>query len=360
MPKPKLLLFSPAISTLIIKEAELFSSDYDVKLFDLRSLQKAGIPFRLMMQFFFLLRNIRTAKILVSRFVGYQTILPVLFGKITGKPVVCILGGLECVKFPSVKTGSYTRPFFGWITKWCLKNATHLCPVHDTLILTDYTYQDDDYPRQGYKYFVPGCDTPATVIKNGYDASRWKQTAGKKPDTFITVAHGIEKDHLFRLKGIDLINTIAGRFPDCTFTVVGGRRDLIRKPAFDNVKFIGEVANDKLHELFSTHEYYLQLSIIEGFPNALCEAMLCRCIPIGSAVGAIPEIISNDKLILKRKDLKKLEEIIMYALSLDKIKEGDRSRNRIAENYTLEKRRQQFLQLFEKLSGTGKNTSGTK
>ena len=58
MEKPKLLLFSPAISTLIIKEAELFSSDYVVKLFDLKSLQKAGIPFRLILQFFFLLRSV--------------------------------------------------------------------------------------------------------------------------------------------------------------------------------------------------------------------------------------------------------------------------------------------------------------
>ncbi|MEO8086284.1 MAG: glycosyltransferase family 4 protein, partial [Bacteroidota bacterium] len=292
--KPRLLLFPPVNSSLIRKEAEMFGAAYDVRIFDLRSTTKSTIPFRLILQFFFLLKNIQSTEIMVSRFVGYQTILPILFSKLTGKSVVCIMGGLECIKFPSVKTGSYLKPVFGAITKWCLKNATHLCPVHDSLILTDYTYQDDDYPKQGYKYFVPECDTPVTVIRNGYDALRWQRTKEKIPNTFITVAHGIEEDHLYRLKGIDLIVEVASSFPQCIFTVVGGRKEKLSRNFPLNVHFAGEVANENLHDMLSSQEYYLQLSITEGFPNALCEAMLCECIPIGSNVGAIPEIINDE------------------------------------------------------------------
>src|SRR4051794_20094729 len=121
MKKKCLLLFSPEYSSLIRKEAEMFASEYEVKVFDFHSRQKILIPFRFLLQFLFLVKNISRAEIMVSRFVGYQTILPILFSKLTGKPVVCIMGGLECIKFPSVKTGSYVRPFFGTITKWCLK-----------------------------------------------------------------------------------------------------------------------------------------------------------------------------------------------------------------------------------------------
>ena len=344
--KPRLLLFPPVNSALIRKEAEMFSDGYDVRIFDIRSTEKALLPFRFLLQFFFLLKNIGNARVMVSRFVGYQTILPILFSKMSGRPVVCIMGGLECISFPSVKTGSYIKPFFGAITKWCLRNASHLCPVHDSLILTDYTYQDDDYPKQGYKYFVKNCETPVTVIRNGYDAAKWYKSGEKKPRTFLTVAHGIEEDHLYRLKGIDLIVAVAPAFPECTFNIVGGKRELLGNNAPANVNFIGEIANDKLRDLYSSHAFYLQLSITEGFPNALCEAMLCECIPIGSNVGAIPEIISDESLVLKRKDAEMLKTLIRLALTRDPNKAGPLFRNRIVENYSLERRKKAFENLF--------------
>ena len=347
MSKPLLLLFCPMNSSLIKKDGEMFSSDFEVKVFDLESMNKPGIPFRLIAQLFFLVKHISRTEIMVSRFVGYQTILPVIFTKLTGKPLVCIMGGLECIKFPSVKTGSYVKPFFGAITKWCIRNATHLCPVHESLILTDYTYQDEDYPKQGYKYFIPDCTTPATVIRNGYDANKWMRTREKISNTFITVAHGIEQDHLYRLKGIDLIVEVAATFPLCSFIIVGGRKDLIKGSFPANVKFEGEVANERLHDLLSAQEFYLQLSITEGFPNALCEAMLCECIPVGSSVGAIPEIIGDERFVLKRKDKAQLKKLISDALSCDKRQEAIKARNRVKENYTIEKRKESFLALFK-------------
>ena len=347
--KPLLLLFPPVNSSLIRKEAEMFSTAYEVKIFDLKSTTKSTIPFRLVLQFFFLLKNIRKSEIMVSRFVGYQTVLPILFSKLTGKPLVCIMGGLECIKFPSIKTGSYIKPFFGAITKWCLKNATHLCPVHDSLVLADYTYQDDDYPKQGYKFFVPGCETPVTVIRNGYDASKWQPAKEKTPNSFITVAHGIEEDHLYRLKGIDLIMEIAPSFPECEFTIVGGKREKLPANAPSNIHFAGEVANDKLHELLGSQEFYLQLSMIEGFPNALCEAMLCGCIPLGSNVGAIPEIINDEARILKRKDVDQLKSIIAHVLTVDRKTAAAAARERVEKNYPIERRKKSFLELFDGL-----------
>jgi glycosyltransferase involved in cell wall biosynthesis len=351
MEKPTLLLFAPVASSLVIKDAAMFSSDYTVRIFTLQRGGKLSILFRFILQFFFLLKYISRAKIMVSRFVGYQTVLPVIFSKVGGKPLVCIMGGLECIKFPSVKTGSYTRPFFGRVTKWCLKNSTHLCPVHDSLVLTDYTYQDEDYPKQGYKYFVPDCNTPVTVIRNGYESEKWKRTKEKIPNSFITVAHGIEQDHLFLLKGIDLIAGVVSSFPQCRFTIVGGKKELLEKYAAPNLHFTGEVANDRLHDLLSTQEFYLQLSITEGFPNALCEAMLCECIPIGSNVGAIPEIINDDRLILKRKDPVQLKTIVDYALSIDRSGEGLKARKWIKDNYPVEKRKESFQKLFTALLG---------
>jgi glycosyltransferase involved in cell wall biosynthesis len=345
--KPRLLIFCPTYSSLVRNDEKLFSADYDVKVFPLGVDQKLLLPLRFIMEFFFLLGNISKTKIMVSRFVGYQTILPILFSKLTGKPVVCIMGGLECYSFPSIRMGSYIRPLLGSITKWCLRNATHLCPVHDSLVESDYTYQDEDFPKQGYKVFVPDCKTPYTVIRNGYDASSWKRTTEKIPGSFVTVAHEIDKDHISKLKGIDLILEVASSFPENTFTIVGGNKSVFPEaPA--NVKFTGVVKNNELHSILSTQEYYLQLSIMEGFPNALCEAMLCECIPVGSNVAAIPEIISDDKFILRRRDAEQLKQLLAYALTVDKKAAGESARKRIQENYTIERRKNEFLKLFSK------------
>lgn len=55
---------------------------------------------------------------------------------------------------------------------------------------------------------------------------------------------------------------------------------------------------------------YLQLSLTEGFPNALIEAMACGCIPIVSSVGAMPEIVGQTGRVLKKKNIADLNEII--------------------------------------------------
>ena len=65
---------------------------------------------------------------------------------------------------------------------------------------------------------------------------------------------------------------------------------------------IPKITQRELINYFSMSRFYLQLSFSEGFGNALCEAMLCECVPIGSNVGAIPFIINDTGFILKKKD----------------------------------------------------------
>ena len=152
------------------------------------------------------------------------------------------------------------------------------------------------------------------------------------------------------LKGIDLLIEIAEFFPEAEFNIIGGKA--IHKEVSKNIHLLDTMPNDELPIFLATKEYYLQLSLSEGFPNALCEAMLCGCIPIVSNVGAMPMIVEGIGGILQTKSMSKLRELLSEYLTKDSQEKkmlSENSRNRISEKYTLEIRKRNLLELISRL-----------
>jgi glycosyltransferase involved in cell wall biosynthesis len=155
---------------------------------------------------------------------------------------------------------------------------------------------------------IPGLKTPIHVIPNGFDTEFWKDLGMERvKHSFISVATHTSSPARARVKGYDLIEQLASNNLDWIFTLVGDANYEALSP---NIRVLGKESPSSLVQLYNTHEYYLQLSSSEGFPNALGEAMACGCVPIGSAVGAIPEIIGDTGLLLKRKALGALQQLI--------------------------------------------------
>ena len=78
--------------------------------------------------------------------------------------------------------------------------------------------------------------------------------------------------------------------------------------------------------------------------------MLCECIPIGSDVNFIPGIIGDAGFILKHRDEGLLEELIRQALQCEnKAELGENARQRIIDNFGIEKREQQLFSLIDGL-----------
>ena len=76
--------------------------------------------------------------------------------------------------------------------------------------------------------------------------------------------------------------------------------------------------------------------------------MLCGCIPIGSDVAAIPEIIDDCGFVLKHKNLVDLRSLFAAAMASDKQLLSQKSRKSIMDRFPLDERNK-FIDLVNKL-----------
>ncbi len=346
MRKKNLLYFYIGKASFVHVDLKIFNGIFNVTEFNFVPGAKWKTPFQFIAQFFFLLINIWRADVIIVQLAGFHSVLPVLFSKLTGRKSYIIASGTDCHSLPSIGYGNYQRRFLSFATRISFSFCSHVIPKHEALWYCDYTYQPDDYPHQGLKYFNPKLDKPHTVIENGFNPDHFKPVSARKPDSFLTVAGGMHFRFQKELKGIDLILAVAPAFPECSFTIVGVDDEKKFGPVPPNVFLKSSVPNNLLPGIYSTYTYYLQLSMAEGFPNALCEAMLCGCIPVGSNVFSIPEIIGDSGFILKKRDIKMLAELIREIRSSDISGLGKKARARIAGNFTISHREEKFRKLF--------------
>ena len=346
----KILVVYSYRASFVAKDIAILSKKYivDEYLFDVS--KKYLLPFLLIKQFFFLLFNIGKYKYINSQLVGYYTVLPVLFGRLFNVKTVLLVGGAECFSFPSIQYGNLRKPLLKWATKISFNNASLLNPVHESLVLQDLIYYPVDYPKQGIKYFFPNCNTPVHSIYNGYDTNKWKPSGvTRTPNSFITVAMGLNMHRTYLRKGIDLVEAAAAAFPEYSFTIIGVPQGSSIGKKYPNITVYSQVPNAELPAMLSRHEFYFQLSIAEGFPNALCEGMACGCIPIVADVSAMPYIVADSGFILKHRDAGLLVELIKQTTVSDKQSLANLARKRIVENYSESRREAELLQAFETL-----------
>jgi len=341
---PKNIFYSyPVYASFVKNDENLFKSKY--KVFSFHFVQtKRMLLFSFIKQFIFLCINAFKTELYISFFAGYSSFLPGVFAFLTGKNHILVLGGTDCSSFPSINYGNFRKPILGWFTYKSIKMATHLAPVDLSLVRSENTFYDMDSKEQGYEVFCKGIKKPYTVINIGYDPLVFYHTGIKEKNSFITLAQ-MTPANFFR-KGIDLIFDMANKFPDCQFTIVGNTPEMKYNSVPNNVNLLPFVKYEDIRSLYSKHEFYLQLSIMEGFPSAPCEAMLCECIPIVSNVAALPNIVGDTGYILFKRDVQELEMLIKNAMVCDKEVMGENARKRIIKLFPTDTRAK-LLDLIE-------------
>jgi glycosyltransferase involved in cell wall biosynthesis len=349
--KPILLYFYLSSSSFVLQDITTLKKKYNVRLFRFQPKYKIFLVYSFLLQSVFLFRYIGSASILICQFAGYLSFLPVLFSRIFKKPSVIVVGGTDCTSMPSIHYGNLRKPILRWFTLKSLKYSKHIISPSNSLIESDYTYSDLDYPKQGFYYFDPSIRTPFTVIFNGVDVSTFRPspTSVRRKNTFLTVCTVLD-NRSYKLKGIDLMLSAARHYPEFEFSILGRKVHGFDIDFPENVTLIDSVSHDLLPDIMSKFVFYCQLSMSEGFGLALAEAMACCCIPIVSRVGILEYIVGDSGFVLEKMNADLLTRVIENAVTSDLEILATKARQRIIENFDVQKREIQFLGLISNMS----------
>ncbi len=280
--------------------------------------------------------------VVYSIFAGFHSFFPILIGKILKKKTIITVAGFDTVSIPSIKFGVFYK---NNLLQYCVRKqflwADYILPVDESLEMSVNYYADPNgvgYPN-GVKNFV---QTHAKIITIpfGYDNQRFKRKLNLKSEYDVITIGWVTTAQVFHRKGFDLVLEAAKNLPNVSFLIVGMSKeiqDTFYNSISENITIKEFVDHDQMINLLSASKVYLQLSLSEGLPNTLCEAMLCECIPIGSDVNGIPKAIGNTGYVLKVKNVDILKSYIEEALKMD-ANQGALARERIMSMFPLSKR----------------------
>lgn len=265
------------------------------------------VPLAMLRQLAFLMRAKRAgARTVLAHFAGYHTLLPVLLGFRT----YIIIAGADACSFPGIAYGSFRKPVMRRAMAFSMRRAVALLPVHASLERFKNTFSSFGPLEQGYARFVHGLRTPSIPIAYGFDATAWKGDAPARHGALCVAVGAADGNAIHFRKGIDLIIAAARALPMMRFTVAGAADPGSYTGLPGNLRMLGRVDQAELKGLLLTHAIYLQPSVMEGFPNALCEAMLCGCIPIVSEVTSMPGIVGDARLVVPRREARLLVDAL--------------------------------------------------
>ena len=343
MSKKNLIFIYPKLYTFIHTEIKLLSDEFDLISITQNWERKILLPFNLIRQVVFLLINIRKVDTILISFGGYWSFFPALFSNLLGKKVAIVMHGTDCVSFPEIEYGNLRNPILSYVTKKSLHWASIILPVSESLVYTENNYYSSKTLKFGYNYHLSNIKTPYKVIHNGLNILDWVRDNEiiRNKTSFVTV---LGKGKI-KIKGVDLIIEVASRFPNSIF-YLAGIENVKGYNIPKNIICKGRLTPEELKVLFNQSQFYLQLSNTEGFGVALCEAMLCECIPLVSDVNFLPNIIGDSGFVLNKRNSDMLVDLINMALNSDIIHLEQKARKRIKDNFSVNKRKKMLLSVL--------------
>lgn len=309
-----LLYIYPFAHTVVVEDEKLLRKHFSVRAQPFPSHRKLLIPLLLIRQLFLLLFYISKTDIVLVSFAGYHSLLPAILGRFLKKPVHIILHGAEVASIPSLRYGSLRKKWIKKIVEISISNATSILPVSKYLIESKHLSKGVGISSaQGLRTFFPKLKFEFNVIYNGLDPDFWAfPEDNSKNDTALIVA--MAQPNQFERKGIDLLLEAAVQLKHISFKVLALKGHWTEKTLPANVEYLPFLPPQEVRMHFQKATVFLQISRWEGFGCALCEAMLCGCLPIVGNVNMLPEIAGNEESVLTHLNSDELTKTILQTL----------------------------------------------
>jgi glycosyltransferase involved in cell wall biosynthesis len=357
----KILYIKPSDSSFIHADQKSLKKHFDVTPFLLKQARGKGRYFLSLISLLsFLLRNGRRADVFACWFGDYHTAVMVASARLFRKPTVVFAGGQEAVCYRELGKGVYLKKMRGWLVKYALRNCTLIIPNHASLIYHENFFYNPENPHiDGIRHYCGEIKGHYEVIPNGIDTSRINRTEYiPKEDGLVVTVGTMHKTADFYNKGFDLFIETAQRCKDLTFVMIGLKKQLLewaettfKVSEIPNLQIIPSFCpTEVLNEYLNKAKVYVQVSITEGMPVSLGEAMLCACVPVGSAVNGIPDAIGENGIVIHKREASELEQAIRKAMTMDT---GYQAREHTLRNFSIDEREKRIAEVFNRYFTTG-------
>jgi glycosyltransferase involved in cell wall biosynthesis len=333
----------------VTNDIDILSHRYSIDIKNVKTKKGIGTVIALIRQFFNLLFTTSKYDLIYIWFADFHSLLPVFFSNIYKKPCIICIGGYEATWIPEINCGVYTditysKKFRKFCVTYSLKYCTLILPVDESLVehKNEYVYSDTSLKLlyDGIKNFIPELTTEIKIIHPGFDYVFFKRKDNIiKSRSVISVGY-VPNEYEIKRKGFDLLFESAKIMTDTKFIFVGLQQQYIDKFAsfnLTNLEMYSSINYNELIDLYSSSKVYAQFSLFEGFPSAICEAMLCECIPVASNVNGLPKIVNGYGVLICKKNIQNVINALNIALNYSE-KQMLNARKHIIENFPLSKR----------------------
>lgn len=342
------IYFKTSNATFVLRDQRILEKNFATKTYYINNSSRLVYSLSIIKLTIYLLFKGRNADVYFTRFSDWHTAIIAFFKIIYRKKLLIVVGGYDVAAIPAIGYGLHLHRIRSRFARYTMRNATYLLPVSSSLIRYENSFVTSGKVQGGIMHFVPNLKAQIEVVNNGFDGEFWHKKVGIKKENIVLTVALIENIRGYKLKGIDNFIRAAKMLPGTTFVAVGLTTELLGKVADNwpqNLVVCSKIEPETLVDWYSRAKVFCLFSLSEGMPNVLCEAMLCECIPVGTRVTSIPEIIGDTGFLVDTNCIEDYVAKTKLALNAD-AEFGKKARSRILQHYSLQQRESKIVNLI--------------